>query len=311
MVQAVGSSGSPYLTPCRVHSLPFDRPDTIMPSLAQFHPQIVHFVVALLLLGVSLRVISLTGRLTFTNATATTLLLVGTVAAVFAVRSGTDAHGPVERIPGTRSLVIEHEESGEKTRNIFLGVAALEIAALVLALGRGGTRAQYARYVHFASAIVGIIGGLELIHASEHGGELVYSYAGGPGLRTGNPKDVERLLLAGLYNQSRLDRRDGRLAASASLVEEMAKRFPSDTTVRFLRVESLLLDSKQYPAALAALDSISVAPTDARWRARQATLKADIYLALGRADSARAALAPAVAAFPANVRLKAKLDSIK
>jgi hypothetical protein len=165
--------------------------------------------------------------------------------------------------------------------------------------------------VHFASALVGIIGALQLYHASEHGGELVYSYAGGPGLRTGNPRDVERLLLAGLYNQSRLDRKDGRLAESASLMNEMARRFPADTTVRFLHVESLLLDSKNYPAALAAVDSIAVAPSSARWRARQATLKADIYLALGKPDSARAALAPAVAAFPANARLKAKLDSIK
>jgi predicted negative regulator of RcsB-dependent stress response len=91
----------------------------------------------------------------------------------------------------------------------------------------------------------------------------------------------------------------------------MAKRFPGDTTVRFLRVESLLRDSKNYRAALAALDSISVAPTHARLRPRQATLKADIYLALGKPDSARAALAPVVEAFPRNTRLKAKLDSIK
>lgn len=139
----------------------------------------------------------------------------------------------------------------------------------------------------------------------------MYNYAGGPGLRSGNPRDVERLLLAGLYNQSQADRKAGRSAESASLIDEMAKRFPEDTTVRFLHVESLLLDRKDYAAALAALDSISVAPTDARLRPRHVTLKADIYLALGKPDSARAVLAPVIAVFPQNTRLKAKLDSIR
>ena len=125
------------------------------------------------------------------------------------------------------------------------------------------------------------------------------------------PQDVARLLLSGLYNQSRLDRKAGYLAESATLVNEMAKRFPGDTNIRFLRVESLLLDSKNYPAALSTVDSISVAATDARNRSRQVSLKADIYLALGKRDSARAALAPVVAAFPRNARLKAKMDSIK
>jgi uncharacterized membrane protein len=280
-----------------------------MPNLASFHPQIVHFVVALLFVGVVLRLVSLTGRLAFTNSAAATLLLTGTVAAVLAVRSGTDAHGPVERIPGTRELVVEHEDKGKATRNIFLGVAALELVALALAR-RGGVL-RYARYAHFASAIVGIFGAVELYDAAEHGGELVYSYAGGPGLRSGNASDVGRLLLAGLYNQSRIDRKEGHPAASAVLVNEMAKRFPADTTVHFLQVESLLLDSKDYRAALRAVDSVSIGSTDARWRARQATLKADVYLALGRPDSARAALAAAVAAFPRNARLKAKMDSIK
>lgn len=280
-----------------------------MPTIGQFHPQIVHFAVALLFAGVVARLISLTGKLKFTDHGAATLLIAGTIAAVLAVRSGTDAHGPVERIPGAREAVIEHEEHGKTARNIFLVVAALEVVALGLA--RGASSRRFVRLTQVASAVVGIVGGLQLYEAAEHGGELVYSYGGGPGLRTGNPKDVERLLLAGLYNQSREDRKAKRPADAAALVDLMVKRFPDDTTIRFLHVESLLLDSKDYRRALGAVDSISVAPTDGRLRARQATLKADIYLALGQPDSARAALAPVVEAFPQNTRLKAKLDSIK
>jgi uncharacterized membrane protein len=280
-----------------------------MPDLAQFHPQVVHFTVALLLVGVGFRIFSLTGLLRFTNPAATTLLLIGTAATLLAVESGVDAHGPVERIPGARALVVHHEERAEQTRNIFLVVAALELVALGLAYKE--TLKRYSRVVHVGSALAGVFGGMILYETAEHGGEIVYRFAGGPGIRSGDPRDVERLLLAGLYHQSREDRKAGRPGDAAALTQEMAKRFPSDTTVRFLRVESLLLDVKDYPAALAAVDSVAIAPTDARWRARQATLKADIYIAMGQVDSARAVLEPVVAAFPQNARLKAKLDSVK
>jgi len=280
-----------------------------MPNIAAWHPQIVHFVIALLLVGVAFRLVSLTGRLKFTSPAATTLLVMGTVAALLAVKSGDQAHGPVERIPGARDAVVEHEEYGERARNVFLVVAALELVALALA--RRESRATLTRWVHVASAAVGVFGAVPLYEAAEHGGELVYSYAGGPGLRTGEPQDVQRLLLAGLYNQSRVDRREGRSAEAASLVNEMARRFPSDTAVRFRQVESHLLDRNDARAALGLLDSIRVSDTDARWRARHATLAADAYLALGLRDSARVVLTPVVAAFPQNTRLKARLDSLR
>src|SRR6266496_2878204 len=104
-----------------------------MPNLAFYHPQIVHFVLALLGAGVLLRWIALTGKWPWTSPAAAALLLAGTLAAVAAVQSGTDAHGPVERIPGVRGAVVEHEEWGERTRNVFLVVGALEILALAFA----------------------------------------------------------------------------------------------------------------------------------------------------------------------------------
>ena len=71
-----------------------------MPNLAAYHPIVVHFAIALLIAGAVLRWLSLTGRVSFASPAATCLLLVGTAAAIVSVRSGMDAHGPVERIPG-------------------------------------------------------------------------------------------------------------------------------------------------------------------------------------------------------------------
>lgn len=274
------------------------------PSLAAFHPQVVHFVIGILIVGVLFRVVALTGRLKWTGPAATTLLVIGGVAAWVAAKSGTAAHGPVERIPGVREAVIEHEEWGERTRNVFLGVAALELVAL--ALSGGG-----ARTVRAVSALAGLAGIFVLYETAEHGGDLVYSYGGGPGLRTGNPEDVSRLLVAGLYNESQLARKQGKGADANRLIQMLVERNPTDMTTRLMWAESLLLDRKDQAAALAALDSVTVRPDDARLRPRRDMLVADALRQSGRTDSARVVLQALATQFPTNPRVKAKLDSLK
>src|SRR6266498_5470462 len=150
-----------------------------MPNLAAYHPIIVHFAIALLVVGVIFRWIYLTGRAPFTGPAAATLILAGTVAALLAVHSGTDAHGPVERIPGVRQAVMDHEGAGEWARNVFLLVALLEIMALV-AKKRS---VQIARVALWGSAVVGIFGFAAILKAADKGGDLVYDYAGGVGIR--------------------------------------------------------------------------------------------------------------------------------
>jgi hypothetical protein len=268
----------------------------------------VHFAIALLFVGVPLRVLSLTGKIPFAKHAATLLLLLGTAAAAVSVKSGDDAHGPVERIPGVRNAVVEHEEQGEQARNIFLAVAAIEL--LALGLGARGAAAKVVQGTYLASTLVGAYGLGVLYEAAEHGGELVYSYAGGPGLRSGDTTDVKRLLMAGLYAQAQADRKAGRSLEAARLTQEMATRFGDDTTVKFLVVESLQKDNQDLSSALAAARAIAIDTASARWAARQATVIADLHLAMGHPDSARAVLAPAVARFPQNARLKAKLDSL-
>jgi len=164
-----------------------------MPNIGAYHPVIVHFVIALPILGVIFRWVSLSGRAAFTGPAAATLLILGAAVAALAAHSGLDAHGPVERIPGARRAVGEHEEWGKRTRNIFLIVGAIEIAALILT--RRG-RLEKARGALWGSAIVGLIGVFPLFEAADLGGDLVYSYAGGVGTRSGDTADVSRLYRA-------------------------------------------------------------------------------------------------------------------
>jgi len=274
-------------------------------SLAALHPQVVHFVIALLFVGVLLRCVSLTGRVSFTGPAAAVLLLLGTGAAVLAVQSGTAAHGPVERVPGARAAVTQHEEWGERTRNIFLVVAALEIAALVPAVSR------WRKGVLAASALVGLGGAVSLYEAADLGGDLVYAYAGGVGIRSGDPADVGRLLVAGLYHEAMLERTAGKPTDAAQLIGQLAQRYPDDTSVRLLVVESLLVDKHDGKAALAALQWFPAAPDSRFLRFRVGLLRADALAATGMPDSAKAQLQAMAREFSNNRAIEDRLGKLK
>jgi len=273
-------------------------------TLASLHPIVVHFTIVLVIMGVAFKLVSLFGRPAFAGPAATTLLLLGAVSAFVSAQSGTAAHGPVERAPGARPPVMEHEEWGERTNQIMLGVGVIELAGLAL------RRWPKVKIVHALSAVVGLAAVVAVYEAAEHGGDLVYSYAGGVGLRSGDPKDVERLLLMGYYQQAMADRKAGHAAEAAELIAAAAKRFPSDPEVQMLAGESMLVDLKNPQGAIDALASIKV-PADNRFmRVRHATLQADAYEATGQKDKAVAALEDVVKQFP-NPRLQQRIAALK
>lgn len=266
-----------------------------MIDIAALHPQIVHFVIALGFVGIGVRLVSLTGRLAWTRPAGAALLIGAALASVPAVISGDQAHSPPERVPGARDAVVEHEEYGEKARNILLVIGAIELIGLALTRREG-----MQRVVHFASAAVCLYGGYILYEAGEHGGTVVYSYAGGVGIRSGDSADVRRLLVAGLHHQLQEDRKAGNAESAARLADELVRRMPGDLTATFIGIESILLDRRDPRAALVTLDTLSVPGGTPRYVLRRALLTAEAYAELGLRDSALAALEPLEKDFPAN-----------
>lgn len=264
-----------------------------MPELSTIHPIVVHFVVALGIIGVAFRLVSLTGKLGWTGPAATVLILIAAVASVIAVQSGAAAHQLAERIPGVREAVEEHEELGEMTRNLFLIVGVVELAAFFLR-----ARPAAARWLPIVSGAVGLVACLYLYEAGEHGGELVYSYAGGVGTRTGDTTDVHRLLVAGLYHSARIAREAGNGAEAARLTDDLVRAVPGDPSVALLSVESLIKDRKDPQAALAALAAMPVPADDPRAAVRIGLLQSDAWVAAGQTDSARAVLTALSQKFP-------------
>jgi uncharacterized membrane protein len=272
--------------------------------MGALHPQVVHFAIALLIVGVLFRALSLLGRPAFISPAAGTLLLLGTVAAVVSAYTGDAAHGPIEQMPGLRPAVQAHEEWGERTRNIFVIVLLIEGVALAL------RNSEKARYALTASTIVGVVGLGALYEAGEHGGDIVYAYAGGIGTRSGNPDDVGHLLRAGLYQQALADRTAGRAESAAALLDIAAQRFPNDVEVQLARAESLLLDRHNPPAALESLQAIKPAEANRPLRIRHAMLTADALEAAGQREGAIATLQQLLTSLP-NPRVQQRLDALK
>ena len=270
-------------------------------DLAPFHPQIVHFVIALGVVGVGLRLISLTSRFEWTRPAATSLLVLAGLASITAVMSGTAAHGLVERIPGAGPAVHEHEEAGELARNVLLLLAAIEIAALVLR-----KHVTVARGLLYLSAVAGVGACYLIYRAGDLGGDIVYSYAGGVGIRSGEPQDVQRLLIAGLYQQARAARAAGRPDEAQRLTEELVRQAPDDPGVTMLSIESMIKDQKDPQAALNALAALAVPDDNPRFALQKGLMQSEALAAAGEKDSARAVLEALQQRFPRAQRVVAE-----
>ncbi|MFN7977557.1 MAG: DUF2231 domain-containing protein [Vicinamibacterales bacterium] len=272
--------------------------------MAELHPVVVHFTIVLLVVGVAFRLLSLVTRAAFAGPAAATLLIAAAISTIPSVQSGVAAHGPVERVPGSRPAVVEHEEWGERTRNVLLVIGVIELLGLAL---RASPRA---RMLHVASALIGLVGVFAVYETGKHGGELVYNYAGGIGLRSGDPQDKTRLLVAGAYHQAMADREAGKSAEAAELISMVTKRFPGDPEMQMFAAESLLRDGKNAQAALDALAAVNPPEGSRILIGRKATLQADAYEAAGQKDQAIAVLEKAMTAFP-NPRMQQRIDKLK
>lgn len=273
-------------------------------DLAPMHPLVVHFAIALAVVGVLFRWVSLLGRPAFVGPAAATLIILAAGAAVVSSESGEKAHGPVERVPGARAAVVAHEEWGERAERALLLLGGIELIGLAL------FKWSKVRAVRVVAAVVGLGALFCVYEAGEHGGTLVYSYAGGVGIRTGDPKDVERLLMAGYYQQAMSERKAGRSAEASATIAEAVKRFPTDAQLRLLAAESLLVDERNPRGALEALATVTVPDDNRPLRMQKAGIVADAHVAAGEPNQAIAALEEVAKVFP-SPRLQQRIERMK
>ena len=141
-----------------------------MEVLGQFHPQIVHTPIVLLIFSA---LFAIAGRLfdrDWVRRTSVLLLVFGFLGAFAAVRSGTIAHKVPEREQGVPEKDIdEHAEMGEKV--MYLSGAAL--AAVIVASRLSGNAAQA---VGMLALVLQILAAGAVGFTGKLGGDLVYEH---------------------------------------------------------------------------------------------------------------------------------------
>lgn len=151
--------------------------------MADLHPMLVHFPIALFLAGVAVDAAGWALRRESWKNAGLVLVVLGALAAVPAAASGLAAEERVETqlepVPGGEVALERHEELAILTTGVLLGAAVLR-----LLLGLGWTRRRASR----AAAVLGVylvaaaLGVGMLALAGSQGGELVYRYGAGVGV---------------------------------------------------------------------------------------------------------------------------------
>jgi len=147
------------------------------------HPIVVHFPIALLAVAPLFIVLSMVWRRHATPMalSALILMLLGTGGAMLAVSSGEAAYHYAEDVLGvdeaTDEHMEEHEEAGELSRNLFVGLTLAYIGLLVLPRLWQAANETKIRLVLYAGFLLLYLAGLgQLANTGHLGGTLVHDH---------------------------------------------------------------------------------------------------------------------------------------
>lgn len=153
-----------------------------MEFLAQFHPKVVHFPIALLLTYTLLEVIGAVFKKEFFSNAAFVLLLLGVLGALASVITGHQAAALAEKwdeigtevIPAIPfKMIREHEEWANILLWYFAGVLVLRTFYLL----RVQIKGRFPKLLHtgrYIFVVLALFGSFFIYQTGEHGGQLVY-----------------------------------------------------------------------------------------------------------------------------------------
>ncbi|MDZ8119707.1 DUF2231 domain-containing protein [Pontiella agarivorans] len=148
-----------------------------MLDLTHIHPMIVHFPIALLLVGFMSDLIGLVTRRAFFNHCGFYLLILGTVGVVAAYLSGEYAGDGMPEAGAMGQALELHESAAELTLWLVSGTALVRIAAVLLKKYKGVVKA--------VALLLFLVGVLSVARTGYYGGELVFKHAAGVQLDLG------------------------------------------------------------------------------------------------------------------------------
>jgi uncharacterized membrane protein len=151
-----------------------------MEFIAEYHPRIVHFAVALLFVYPLFEVLAVLFKKEYLEKAAHLILFIGVISAVGAVLSGHEAEEVAERWEEQGAIIpfgeiSEHEEYATITLWYFAGLLVLR-TFLVL-------RKKFNGMLRYLVVVLALAGLYFIYETAEHGGNLVYKYGVGTELK--------------------------------------------------------------------------------------------------------------------------------
>lgn len=138
---------------------------------SHLHPMIVHFPIALLIVGFLAEVVGLVLKKEFFITAAFYLLVLGTLGVIAAFITGDIAGDGVSETGQLKNALETHEHAAQLTLWLMVGAAVVRIALVWMKKFNGILK--YAAFVLF------LVGVLSVARTGYYGGELVYKHAAG------------------------------------------------------------------------------------------------------------------------------------
>ena len=153
-----------------------------MEFLAELHPKIVHFPIALLITFTLLELIGTLLNKEFFTKTAHLILFLGVIGTILAALTGNQAFIAYEYWnPASEALFNHHQTFANLTVWYFTGLLVLRTYLVV--------KKKYLKIIKYIFLVLTLFGGFLVYQTSEYGGDLVKKYGIGTELKI---NDTER-----------------------------------------------------------------------------------------------------------------------
>lgn len=149
------------------------------------HPMIVHFPIALIIVGFLADLIGAIWKKEFFSKVGFYLLILGTVGVVAAYFSGNFAGGGITEAGPLKHALETHEEAAELSLWLMLGVAVIRIGLVLFK--------KYSGTLQWLAVMLFFLGVLSIARTGFYGGELVFKHAAGVQFNIGAGLDSDLL----------------------------------------------------------------------------------------------------------------------
>ncbi len=152
-------------------------------DLGHIHPMIVHFPIALLIVGFLFDVVGLITKKEFFEKAGFYLMVLGSIGVLAAYLSGENAGSGIEEA-GALKTALENHEDAAFLASIFVSISFVFRVVIVF-------MKKYTGKIKYAATVLFLLAVLAIARTGYYGGELVYKHAAGVELNLGFGSDAE------------------------------------------------------------------------------------------------------------------------